>query len=183
MERSHALAHGVEAAELVGHAVRFGGGQAAGGQRADEEAESLLGGHAAGRGVRLREVALVGQVRHDVADGCRAQRIVAALGNGARSHRFAGIDVRPDNRSQNVLIPEIERCVRSHRPLSSNTSLHISLSGRMASGQIGVAGQVRVPGGTPVSRVPCPRCIAPAHMLHSLPKGGLCRLLKLSPCT
>ena len=103
----HALAHRIQGAELIGHAVRFAGGHTAGGERTDEEPEGLLGGHAPGGGVRLGEVALVGQVGHHIADGGRAQGIVAALRNGARSHRFPGIDVRPDNRRQNVLIPEI----------------------------------------------------------------------------
>src|ERR1022692_4070687 len=86
--------------------------------------------------MRLREIALFGQVRHHIPDGRRTERIMTPLRNRARSHRFPGIDIRPDNRRQDVLIPEIEWRVRSHRPLSTNTSLNTSLVGRMATGQI-----------------------------------------------
>ena len=64
-----ALADGIQAAELILHAIRFAGGHAAGGQRAHEETEGLLGGHPAGGRMRLREVALVGEVCHHIADG------------------------------------------------------------------------------------------------------------------
>src|ERR1035438_6242438 len=83
----HPLTHRIEGAELVGHAIRFAGGHAAGGQRTHEEAERLSRGHAAGRGMRLRKVTVFGQVRHHIPDGRRTEGIVAALRNRARADR------------------------------------------------------------------------------------------------
>src|ERR1035441_4949802 len=132
----HALADRIQGTEFVRHAVRFGGGHTPRGERTHKETESLLSGHPAGGSVRLGEVALIGEVRHHIADGGRTERIVAALRNGARSHRFPGVDICPDNRSQNVPIPETKRRVRSHRPLSINTALHTSVVWCRATGQM-----------------------------------------------
>src|SRR5215471_1683886 len=84
-------------------------------QRARIKTEGLLRRDPAGRGVGLRKIPLIGKVGHHVANGRRAELAAAAPGDGARSHRFAGLDVSPDNRGQDFLMPGFEWHVRSHR--------------------------------------------------------------------
>src|SRR5713101_10147375 len=45
------------------------------------------------------------QVRHDIANRCSAQRLFEAFRDGARGYRFARLDVRPYNVSQNLAVP------------------------------------------------------------------------------
>ncbi len=58
-------------------------------QSIDEQPEALLGGRAAGAGVRRIEQAHGLQIGHDVADRGRRQGQRQALGQGARTHRLA----------------------------------------------------------------------------------------------
>src|SRR5712691_8411546 len=62
------------------------------------------GWHAAGRGMRLVQKAGILQVRHDVADRSRAQRLFKALGYGARGHRFTGFDVHAHDIRQDLAV-------------------------------------------------------------------------------
>ena len=69
-------------------------------QAIDEQAETLVGGEPAGRGVRGEQQAGVREVRHDVADGSRGERHGQAAGKGAGADGFAGGDVLFDNFAQ-----------------------------------------------------------------------------------
>ena len=76
----------------LGHRQRLDGGQPV-----DEEAVALVGGHPAGAGVRLGDVALLLQHRHVVADGGRGDAEVVPLGEGLAADRVVGRDVVLDD--------------------------------------------------------------------------------------
>ena len=69
-----------------------------------EKTVSRGGGNASRRGVRLEEVPAVFEISHDVANGGGAKRLVKALGNGARRHRLARLDVGANDVGQNLSI-------------------------------------------------------------------------------
>ena len=69
-------------------------------QAVDEQAQALVGGQAAGGGVRGEQQAGVGQVRHDVADGRRRQVHRQAARQGAAADRLAGLHVLLDDLAQ-----------------------------------------------------------------------------------
>ncbi len=58
-------------------------------QGVDEEAQPLIGGHAAGRGVRLLEEAGLLEIAHDVADGRRREVDPGPARDGARADGVA----------------------------------------------------------------------------------------------
>ncbi len=61
-------------------------------QAVDEQAQPRMGGQPPGRGVGRRQQAQLRQVLHGVADRCGRQ-LHAALGNGARAHGLAGLQI------------------------------------------------------------------------------------------
>ena len=72
-------------------------------QRIDEEAVTLVGGHATGRGVRRRDEAVLLEVRHDVADRGRAEIEARITGEVARTDGLSFADVALDQHPQQVL--------------------------------------------------------------------------------
>jgi hypothetical protein len=62
------------------------------------------GGDASGRSVRLIKIPAVLQIRHDVANRCRAERFLKTLGNGARRDGFARLDVGAHQVRQNLAV-------------------------------------------------------------------------------
>src|ERR1035438_2218215 len=83
--------------------MQLGQEQAAGGERLHVAAERFFGGDAAGGGVGLGEIAFVAQVGHDVSDGGGAEVILAASRDSTRGYWFAVLDVRLNDRMQDVL--------------------------------------------------------------------------------
>ena len=69
-------------------------------QAVHEQAQAAVGGQAAGGGVGGKQQAGVGQVRHDVADGCGGQRHGQAAGQGAAAYGLAGAHVLLDDLAQ-----------------------------------------------------------------------------------
>ena len=72
-------------------------------QRVDEEAITLVGRHATGRGVRRGDEAVLLEVRHDVADRGGAQIEPRITGEVARTDGLAFADVALDQHPQQVL--------------------------------------------------------------------------------
>ena len=95
--------------QLGAQALRVDGSPWAGCQRPHIATKSLFGRHAAGRSMRLRKISSVRQFRHDVADRSRAERLAAALGDGARANRFARLDIRANDGMQDLLFPRAQR--------------------------------------------------------------------------
>ena len=106
--------HGFDFAHLGAHALRGGRRHAARDQRPDIEPECLLGRQAAGRGVGLRQIALIRQVRHGVPDGGGTQPVPAPLRDSPRSDRFSGLDIGPDDGIQDFLSSTGQRFVSWH---------------------------------------------------------------------
>ena len=81
-----------------------------------EITESFIGWNAAGGGVRLREVAVIGQIGHDVSDSRGAERKMAQASKCPRSNRFAGFDMGADNLVKDRPLPrrKLSLC-RLHR--------------------------------------------------------------------
>ena len=63
----------------------------------DEQAVALVGGHAAGAGVRLGDVPLLLEHRHVVADGGRGHAEVVPFGEGLAAHGVVGGDIVLDD--------------------------------------------------------------------------------------
>ena len=87
----------------------------AGGQRldlrqpVDEQPVALVGGDPAGGGVRLRDVALVLEHRHVVADGGRRDAEVVPIDQRLGADRLAGGDVVGDDRAEHLETPVVRR--------------------------------------------------------------------------
>src|SRR5215469_17886211 len=62
------------------------------------------GRHSPRRSMWLVQKATILKVSHDVANRRRAQRFLETLGNRARRHWFARLDVRSDNVRQNLAV-------------------------------------------------------------------------------
>jgi hypothetical protein len=75
----------------------------------DVEAVGGVGGHAAGRGVRLHQVAQLLEVGHRVADGGRRETLDVAARDRPRADRLPGLDVLRDDCEQHLPVPLIER--------------------------------------------------------------------------
>ena len=121
LERSIPCFQVLYTAESRLQAPEPGGLRAPGDQVQDEEPEGLLSRDASGGGVRLRQVAFLGQVRHDVSNGRGAQGVSLAPGNSPGRHRLAGLDVPPDNRVQDIGLaarqcPVLPPCARGQPP-------------------------------------------------------------------
>ena len=71
-------------------------------------------GYAARRGVGLLQIAGVGQVRHHVADGGRAESFPIRPRQGARPHRVAGGNKGLHNGGQNLPFPLPDGWSRRH---------------------------------------------------------------------
>ena len=80
-------------------------------QRVDEEAVALVGGDAAGRGMRRGHEAQILQIRHDVADRGRGQTQARIARQRARADRLTVADVALDERLQQQLGPLVEAVV------------------------------------------------------------------------
>ena len=72
-------------------------------QRIDEEAIALVGGHAAGGGVRRANKAELLEVGHDVADGRRGRGQARLAGQGAGADRLPVADIAADQHPQQQL--------------------------------------------------------------------------------
>ena len=79
LDRSTRSATCRQPAEFLAQPVRLRRRHARRGKRAHIEAEGLLGGYPARRGVRLGKVAFIGQIGHDVADRGRAESLCRHL--------------------------------------------------------------------------------------------------------
>ena len=99
------LGAGVQAAlirQLLPQTGQLGGQNPAGQIGAGELAEGLGRWDPAGGSVRLIEVAVIGQLGHDVADRGRTQAVLAAPGDGTRRHGLARLDVNLHQRVQHL---------------------------------------------------------------------------------
>jgi hypothetical protein len=76
-------------------------------QAVDEQAQARVGRQAAGAGVGGAQQAGLRQVLHGVADRGRRQG-QAALGQGARSHRLAGVQIALDDAPEDLARPAVE---------------------------------------------------------------------------
>ena len=88
------------------------------GEPVDEEPVALVGGDAAGAGVRLGDVALVLQGRHVVAHGRRGDPEVVPLGEGLGADRLLGGDVVLDDGAQHLELAFTQH--RAHLQQSSS---------------------------------------------------------------
>ncbi len=70
-------------------------------QAVDEQAQALIGGQAAGGGMRREQQAGIRQVRHDIADGGRRQADRQPARQGAAADRLASFHVLLDHFAQN----------------------------------------------------------------------------------
>ena len=77
-------------------------------QVVDEEAVAAVGRNAAGRGVRLRQVAEVLEIGHDVAEAGRRELKAAALRQRAGADRFARGNVLHDDLAQDLPRASVE---------------------------------------------------------------------------
>src|SRR5205814_1442315 len=86
---------GSETAALVG------GGSADRNQRIDIHPVRHIGRHTARRGVRMEEVALLLEVAHGIADGCRRNAEPELVGKTSRAGRLSRFDIRLNYGFQN----------------------------------------------------------------------------------
>src|SRR6266404_3797180 len=87
------------------------------------------------RRVRLVEKTTVLQIRHDIANGGRAERFLEALGNSTRRDGLACLDIRTDKVRQNLPVaPFLEECV-SHSSTHARGVLTTIVGSLSSSGQ------------------------------------------------
>ena len=86
------------------------------------------GGHPPGRGVRLKKVSAVLQVRHDVANGRGAQRLFKALGNRAGRDGFSRLNVGAHHVRQNLPVSSFLESRVAHGSTHSRQCYYYSRS-------------------------------------------------------
>ena len=105
------------------------------GEVVDEEAVAAVGGHPAGRGVRLDDEALALEHGHVVADGGAAHAEAARARHGLRSDGLRGLDVLLHDRPEDRGLPFVEFGVVGHVRLVEVRPVEVRLVQRGLRGQ------------------------------------------------